>query len=200
MLTRHSPTDLALALKLAPPARLATLEQDGAIAPSRATPSSLALLEDPQELHWNGAPDLAGESLRAGRSLTGEATLRVKTRHDRQPPVQGWDETRRAEPFQGSTPDVSKPDVSTPDVSKPDVSAPSSQAGSASTAAGGAPVCPYPGLRAFDASEYLYFTGRDELIQELLSSLHHHNLVSIVGAASSGKTTCPPPNTSEPTR
>ena len=49
-------------------------------------------------------------------------------------------------------------------------------------------ICPYPGLRAFEASEARYFTGREELVQQLLSSLHNHNLVSVVGAASSGKT------------
>ncbi len=49
-------------------------------------------------------------------------------------------------------------------------------------------ICPYPGLQAFEASDARYFTGREELIQQLLSSLHNHNLVSVVGAASSGKT------------
>ncbi len=49
-------------------------------------------------------------------------------------------------------------------------------------------ICPYPGLRAFEVNESRYFTGREEQVKQLLSSLHKHNLVSVVGAASSGKT------------
>jgi len=49
-------------------------------------------------------------------------------------------------------------------------------------------LCPYPGLQAFETSDARYFTGRDDLVQQLLSSLYNHNLVSVVGAASSGKT------------
>jgi WD40 repeat protein/uncharacterized caspase-like protein len=48
-------------------------------------------------------------------------------------------------------------------------------------------VCPYMGLQAFTEDNAQYFYGRDALVQKLVNQIAHHNILAIVGASGSGK-------------
>jgi hypothetical protein len=47
--------------------------------------------------------------------------------------------------------------------------------------------CPYPGMVPFDASQSWQFHGRDNEIQDILTYLHHHRLLFVIGPSGSGK-------------
>jgi hypothetical protein len=49
------------------------------------------------------------------------------------------------------------------------------------------PACPYPGLRAFSATDVPRFYGRDAEIGTLLGHLRHGRIALVVGAAGAGK-------------
>ena len=49
------------------------------------------------------------------------------------------------------------------------------------------PPEPYPGLRPFDRQEHRIFFGREEMIDTIIDSLAHNNLVVVHGASGSGK-------------
>jgi WD40 repeat protein/uncharacterized caspase-like protein len=48
-------------------------------------------------------------------------------------------------------------------------------------------VCPYMGLQAFTEDNAQYFYGRDALVQKLVNQIPRHNILAIVGASGSGK-------------
>lgn len=48
-------------------------------------------------------------------------------------------------------------------------------------------LCPYRGLRAFQVADAPYFCGREELIAQLMATVHRQALVAVVGASGSGK-------------
>jgi hypothetical protein len=47
--------------------------------------------------------------------------------------------------------------------------------------------CPYPGMVPFDASQSWQFHGRDSEIQDMLTYLHHRQLLFVIGPSGSGK-------------
>ena len=55
------------------------------------------------------------------------------------------------------------------------------------TAAALATICPYRGLRYFREEDAPFFFGRDAFIERLTSALTQHQLVAVVGASGSGK-------------
>ncbi len=50
-----------------------------------------------------------------------------------------------------------------------------------------ATICPYRGLLYFREEDAPFFFGRAEAITQLVSAVQHHNLVAVVGASGSGK-------------
>jgi WD40 repeat protein/uncharacterized caspase-like protein/energy-coupling factor transporter ATP-binding protein EcfA2 len=48
-------------------------------------------------------------------------------------------------------------------------------------------ICPYRGLRAFQAEDYQYFYGRESLTQQLINELAKKSFLAVVGASGSGK-------------
>ena len=48
-------------------------------------------------------------------------------------------------------------------------------------------VCPYQGLRAFEAADAAFFFGREALVQRLLQAINHRSFLAVVGASGSGK-------------
>ncbi len=50
-----------------------------------------------------------------------------------------------------------------------------------------ATICPYRGLRYFREEDAPFFFGREAAITQLVSAVQQHNLVAVVGASGSGK-------------
>lgn len=46
---------------------------------------------------------------------------------------------------------------------------------------------PFVGLRSFNRDDSLYFSGRDQQVQELLACLHTSHFVAVVGSSGAGK-------------
>src|SRR5918996_1675589 len=52
---------------------------------------------------------------------------------------------------------------------------------------GGLPVCPFKGLASYEVSDADYFSGRDQLIAEMVARLAGAGLLGVVGPSGSGK-------------
>src|SRR6266481_4446903 len=48
-------------------------------------------------------------------------------------------------------------------------------------------ICPYPGLRPFSEEESIFFKGREEHIEKIISQLEEKKFVMLTGASGDGK-------------
>ena len=48
-------------------------------------------------------------------------------------------------------------------------------------------ICPYPGLRPFNEEESIFFRGREEHIDKIISQLEEKKFVMLTGASGDGK-------------
>jgi excinuclease UvrABC ATPase subunit len=48
-------------------------------------------------------------------------------------------------------------------------------------------ICPYPGLRPFNQDESVFFKGREEHINKIISQLQEKKFIMVTGASGDGK-------------
>src|SRR3954470_18488726 len=48
-------------------------------------------------------------------------------------------------------------------------------------------ICPYPGLRPFNADEAIFFKGREEHIEQIIRQLEEKKFLMLTGASGDGK-------------
>jgi ABC-type ATPase involved in cell division len=48
-------------------------------------------------------------------------------------------------------------------------------------------ICPYPGLRPFNEDESIYFKGREEHIDKIITLLQEKKFLMVTGASGDGK-------------